>query len=107
MDQLVNAAQEMAKLSNDLQVEVAKFNIGESVTEQKHGYEPAKVEYKPVPEHKTVEHKAIEPRTVEHKTAKHKPEGSQKKTKEHSTPGTTSRKDEKADIRKQSARFKP
>ena len=52
MDQLVNAAQEMAKLSNELQVEVAKFNIGESVAEQ--GYEPARAEYKPAPEHKTV-----------------------------------------------------
>ena len=29
MDQLVNAAQEMAKLSEDLRAEVAKFNIGE------------------------------------------------------------------------------
>ena len=65
MDQLVNAAQEMAKLSNELQVEVAKFKIDESVTEQKHGYEPARVEHKPAPEHKTVEHK-----TVEHKKQK-------------------------------------
>ncbi|MFZ3384336.1 MAG: HAMP domain-containing methyl-accepting chemotaxis protein [Candidatus Methanoperedens sp.] len=95
MSQLVSAAQGMAQLSNDLQVEVARFKIDESVTEQKH-YEPAKVEYKP--EHKTVEHKAVEPRTVEHKTAKNKPEGSQKKTKGHSTTGTMSRKDEKADI---------
>ena len=105
MDQLVNAAQEMAKLSNELQVEVAKFNIGESVTERKHAYEPAKVEYKSAPEHerKSVERKTIEHRTVQHtsaeqKTTKHKPEGSQKKTKEHSTSGTTSSKDEIADV---------
>jgi methyl-accepting chemotaxis protein len=32
MDQLVNAAQEMAKLSAELQAEVEKFNIGEAVS---------------------------------------------------------------------------
>ncbi|KPQ41565.1 MAG: hypothetical protein MPEBLZ_03880, partial [Candidatus Methanoperedens nitroreducens] len=31
MEQLVNAAQELAGLSNELQVEVAKFNIGEKI----------------------------------------------------------------------------
>ena len=102
MDQLVNAAQEMAKLSNELQAEVAKFKIDESV-EQKHGFEPARVEYKPAPERKTVEHRIFEPKSVEHKTAepktaKHKPEGSQKKMKEHSTDDSMSGKDERADI---------
>ena len=38
MDVLVNAAQELAKLSNELQAEIAKFNIGESVTGQKNEY---------------------------------------------------------------------
>ncbi len=33
MDQLVNAAQELAELSNDLQTEVAKFNLGETVSQ--------------------------------------------------------------------------
>lgn len=32
MDQMVNAAQELAKLSNELQAEVAKFNLGEAVS---------------------------------------------------------------------------
>ena len=89
MDQLVNAAQEMAKLSNELQVEVARFKIDESGTEQKHGYEPARVEYKPAPEHKTAEHKSIP-----HKTGKHKPES--KNMKEHSPSGIMSSQDERA-----------
>jgi methyl-accepting chemotaxis protein len=93
MDQLVNASQEMAKLSNELQVEVAKFKIDESVAEQKQEYEPARVEYKPAPERKTVEHK-----TAQRKTAKHKPEGSQKKMKEDSASGTMSSKNERADV---------
>jgi methyl-accepting chemotaxis protein len=65
MDVLVNAAQELAKLSDELQEEVAKFNIGEPVISQKNA--PANFE--------------------------HKPEGSQKKMKEHSTSGTISSKD--------------
>ena len=108
MDQLVNAAQEMAKLSNELQAEVAKFKIDTSAKEQKHAYEPAKVEYKPAHERKTAEHKTVEDKTLEHKTLEHKTlehktaksgaEGSQKKTKEHSTSGTISSKDEIADV---------
>ncbi|CAG0996998.1 Methyl-accepting chemotaxis protein McpA [Methanosarcinales archaeon] len=73
MDVLVNAARELAKLSDELQDEVAKFNIGEFVTSQ------------------------INAST---KTAKNKPERSQKKMKEQSTStsGTTSTKDKKADV---------
>ncbi len=66
MDQLVNAAQEMAKLSNELQDEIAKFNIGESVTSKEKGYTQANVGHKPVPERKI----------VEQKTPINKPEGS-------------------------------
>ena len=104
MDQLVNAAQDMAKLSNELQVEVARFNIGESVAERKNAYEPARVEYRSAPERgrKSVERKTVEHRTIQHtsaeeKTTKHKPEGSQKKTKEHSTAESMSGSDERAD----------
>ncbi|CAG0985402.1 MAG: methyl-accepting chemotaxis protein [Candidatus Methanoperedens sp.] len=86
MDQLVGAAQNMAKLATDLQLEVAKFNIGESAAEQV--YEPARTEYKPAPERKT----------VEHKTEKHKPESNHKKMKEHSAADSMSRKDERADV---------
>ncbi|KPQ41636.1 MAG: methyl-accepting chemotaxis protein, partial [Candidatus Methanoperedens nitroreducens] len=96
MDVLVNAARELAKLSDELQDEVAKFNIGEPVTSQINA--STNFEHKPVPERKAVEHKVVEPKTVEHKTAKNKPERSQKKMKEHSTStsGTASTKDEKS-----------
>ncbi|MDL5501907.1 MAG: hypothetical protein QSU88_01700, partial [Candidatus Methanoperedens sp.] len=36
MDQLVNAAQELSRLSNELLAEVAKFNLGEAVKEAEH-----------------------------------------------------------------------
>jgi hypothetical protein len=49
MDQLVNAAQDLARLSNELQAEVGKFNIGEAVSSS--GI--SKIEQKP--EHKLEE----------------------------------------------------
>jgi methyl-accepting chemotaxis protein len=49
MDQLVNTATELARLSYELQAEVAKFNIGESITTTlKQEPEPARIEQKPV-----------------------------------------------------------
>jgi|GEM_PF-560665 len=98
MDQLVNAAQEMAKLSNELQVEVAKFKIDDSGTEQKHGYEQARIDYKPAPDHKTVEPKTFEHKKVEKKTSKPKPESSHKNIKELETADSMSRKDETIDF---------
>jgi len=64
MDQLVNAAQDLARLSNELQTEVAKFNIGEAVSSSGSMKIEHKPEYRvePKPEHK------IE-KTAQHKTA--------------------------------------
>ncbi|MDL5501918.1 MAG: hypothetical protein QSU88_01760, partial [Candidatus Methanoperedens sp.] len=60
----------MAKLSNELQAEVAKFKIDKSGKEQQNAYEPAKVEHKPVHEQKTTEHKIPDNKTSEHKIVK-------------------------------------
>ena len=83
MDPLVNAAQEMARLSAELQAEVGKFNIGETVSVSRQGYEPSKIVHRPVPEHKPM-HKNLLEHKPEHKTVKHKPQGSQNNVKEHS-----------------------
>ncbi|MFA4956286.1 MAG: HAMP domain-containing methyl-accepting chemotaxis protein [Candidatus Methanoperedens sp.] len=83
MDQLVNAAQALAQLSNELQAEVAKFNIGETVSSS--GF--SKSEYKP--EYKT------------EKAVQHKPVNAVEKSKvsKKAAKATTSGKDESSDFR--------
>jgi len=56
MDQLVNAAQALAQLSNELQAEVTKFNIGEAVSSSGFSKSEYKPEYKP---EKAVQHKPV------------------------------------------------
>ncbi|NJD52107.1 MAG: HAMP domain-containing protein [Candidatus Methanoperedens sp.] len=92
MGQLVNAAQQLARLSNELQAEVSKFYLGETASytikqaqEPMKIMEPSKVEQKPIPDHGITESK-----TTEHKLAE-----SKKKQKEHTTPGKISAKDKK------------
>ena len=88
MDELLNAAKELAALSEELQDEIAKFNLGESVTSKEKGYTQANVGLKPVPERKI----------VEQKTTLHKPESSLKKKKEYGTADSMSKKGDRADV---------
>ena len=53
MDVLVNAAQELAKLSDELQDEVAKFNIGEPVISQQNAIHKPEISQKKMKEHST------------------------------------------------------
>ena len=83
MDQLVNAAQDLARLSDELKAEVARFNIGETVSSSG----VSKIE--PITEHK------IE------KTAQNKPAFAPEKSKvsKNAAKAATPSKDESFDAR--------